>query len=378
MVKKILHNARYFTFLLLVIFLGCELFLRIFISENMIVHHYPLIYAPDTAVGFKGIPGKEGYIRRPSIEKKFKLNNFGLYGPDFKADHPDSIFRILVFGTSVVEGIWAMQKDSYPAMLDKLFKEKGYRVEVIDCGISGNCRDLQNIGLMREYSAKFHADLVLFEHPIPIQTINYFREAYEGYALLFTGNNSTEWQHSETLAKRKVEMLKDNRFATDLYDLCFCARYWTRSHLDEWGTITHLWKAYADNACDNWQYCISRNYSVGESIDMFNGLEDSLNKINCRLVLFEYGNDEMTERMRHSMEVKFPYLSLAVPLDQKKYMHALDDHPNYLGFKVTAEKLFAELSRQYIPPAYQPDVHHQTLADRYSVAVAGSSKSDRP
>jgi hypothetical protein len=87
----------------------------------MLIKQYPLIYAPDTALGFRGIPNKAGHIRLPSIDKRFRLNRFGFYGQDFTLDHPDSIFRILIGGSSVVEGIWAQQKLAFPTMLDSLF-----------------------------------------------------------------------------------------------------------------------------------------------------------------------------------------------------------------------------------------------------------------
>ncbi len=354
MLARLIKSSKYITFACLIVFVGCEACLRIFYAEHMIVHHFPLVYAPDSSQGFKGIARKEGYIRRPSIEKKFRLNNAGFYGPDIIPQHPDSIFRILVCGSSVVEGIWANQRTSYPAMLNELFKAQGFRVEVINCGISGSNRDWQNMNVIRDVSSRFHANMVLFEHPIPIHWGNYLRGTYKDYAILFTGDSSAEWNQSEAIARRKVDLLKANSLLTGMYDLCYCIRYWARSAADSWNTPTQCWKDYADNGADSWQYYIPRDLDVRQSIYALNDLQKELNRKGCQLIAYEYGNSDMSDRIRESDEVMFPYISLSLPLDDKKYQHELDDHLNYLGFTITAEKLFNELRQRYIPAAFCP------------------------
>ena len=81
---KKLDQLKYLTFILFILFLCCEVYLRMFKAENMVLHDYPKIYRfdPDPDVGYRGVPNIDGYIRRPSMNKHFKLNNFGFYGEE--------------------------------------------------------------------------------------------------------------------------------------------------------------------------------------------------------------------------------------------------------------------------------------------------------
>ena len=356
MFKWILTISKYISFALFLLFIGSEIYLRVTMHEHMLLHHYPLIYEPDSAYGYRGVPNIEGYIRRPSIEKRFRLNNFGYYGPDFSADHPDSIFRILIGGSSIAEGIWANQKEAYPSVLNRLFKEKGYKVEVLNCAISGSVRQWQNLTMLKDAAVRFHANLALFEGPFPIHHVNYLRETYKGYSLLFTGNTDEDRRASESIARRKVEWLDANRFITNIYELSYCIRYWSRQQPDhQWGSVWECWNDYATNTTQSWQNYVDKDLTVKESIYWLNDLEAEMTKTGCKLILYEYGNSDMSDRIRASDEVRFPYLSLDLPVGEKKYQHELDDHFNELGFRVTAEKLFDELSRSYIPDAYKPN-----------------------
>lgn len=355
MLKRFLKSARYFSFALLILFIAAELYLRLGYGEHMLVKQYPLIYAPDTTVGYRGIPGVEGAIRLPSIDKRFRLNSFGFYGQEFSADHPDSIFRILIGGSSIVEGIWANQKLAFPTMLDSLFKARGYKAEVINCAISGVGRSWQDLAILMESAAKFHANLALFERPFPITNLNYLRENYKGFSLLFTGNNEADRRNSESVARRKADWLRENPIVTGVYDLSYCLREWTRQAApNQWNSLVDRWHDYADNSPQSWQNYDPKDLTVLQSIYWLNNVSAEMNREGCRLVTFEYGNNEMSDRIRASDEVKFPYLSLDLPLEGPEYHHQLDDHFNYTGFTLIVTKLFDVLSQQYIPPAFWP------------------------
>jgi hypothetical protein len=363
MLKRLLRQARYVTFALLLIFIGAEIYLRHEFSEHMIVKDYPKIYAPDTAQGYRGIPYIAGHIHFPSIDKRFRLNNFGFYGQDFTLNHPDSIFRILIGGSSVVEGIWAQQKLAFPTMLDSLFKARGYKVEVYNVAISGMNRSWQDLNLLRECVVKFHANLALFERPFPLTHLNYYRETYKGYSLLYTGNNDEERRHSVSIARGKVDWLSAHPVVTGIFDLSYCLREWTRQYGDyPWNTLIDRWRDYAGNNPESWENYDPKDLTVLESIYRLNDVSAEMSREGCKLVTFEYGNNEMSDRIRASDEVKFPYISLTLPMDGPEYHHELDWHFNYLGFTLICTKLFDLLSHDYIPEAYRPKmIAPQTL-----------------
>jgi len=352
--NKLLHISKYLTFSLLVGYIGCEVYLRIYKADNLRLTKYPLVYASDSVVGYRGIPYQKGYIKRPSIEKSFVLNNHGFFGPDFYPEHPDSIFRVMVFGSSYVEGIWGNNKQSFPAIVNDLFKKNGYKVEVINCGLSGSSRDILNMALVKEMSAIYHPNLVLLESALPINNVYCFRDFYKGYSITFTGDNSAERAHSKWAAQTKVDILGEHKLVTDIYDLSYCFRSWTRASLDTSGNLVHTCMTYAKNCCDNWMYFSSiTTYSYEESVKMVEGLHSELH--NTGFALFEYGDTWLGKRFHEHPElIDCPFISLHVPLDKKGYSLEHDCHPSELGYNTIAQHLFEELKANYIPERFGP------------------------
>ncbi len=354
MVKKIFSYSKYVTFALLVGYLGCEGWLRLYKGESMALAHYPLIYISDSVVGYRGLPNAKGYIRRPSIEKSFVLNNHGFFGPDFQPQHPDSIYRIMVFGSSYVEGIWGNNKESFPAIANRMFREKGYRVEVINCGLSGASRDLLNMYLAKDMAATYHPDLILLESPLPISNVYCFRDFYKGYSITYTGDNSEERAHSRWAARTKVDLLYEHRLATDMYDLSYCLRLWARRSADTPGNIAHTCLIHAKNCCDNWMYFSSvSTLSYEESIGRIEELQASV--APAKLALFEYGDTWLGQKFKeHPDLITFPFISLDVPLDKKEYSLQYDCHPNNLGYTTIARNLYDQLVAHFIPDRFRP------------------------
>jgi hypothetical protein len=352
--NKLLNISKYLTFSLLVGYIGCEVYLRIYKAENLKLTSYPLVYASDSVVGYRGIPYQKGYIKRPSIEKSFVLNNHGFLGPDFYPEHPDSIFRVMVFGSSYVEGIWGNNKQSFPAIANDLFKKNGYKVEVINCGLSGSNRDILNMALVKEMSAIYHPNLVLLESALPINNVYCFRDFYKGYSITFTGDNGAERAHSKWAAQTKVEILGEHKLVTDIYDLSYCFRSWARASLDTSGNLAHTCMTYSKNCCDNWMYFSAvTTYSYEESVKMVEDLRSGLH--NTEFALFEFGDTWLGKKFHEHPEIiHFPFISLRVPLNQKGYSLEHDCHPSELGYNTIAQHLFEELKTNYIPERFAP------------------------
>jgi len=357
MFKKIFGYSKYLTFALLLGYLGCECWLRLFKGENLALTNYPKIYVPDSVVGYRGIPYAKGYIRRPSIEKSFALNNHGFFGPDFTYRHPDSIYRIMVFGSSYVEGIWGNNSEAFPTIVNRMLKENGYRAEVINCGLSGASRDLVNISLAKEMAASCRPDLILLESPLPISNVYCFRDIYNGYSITFTGDNAEERSHSLWAAREKADRLHEHQLVTDLYDLSYCLRFWARKSLDTAGNIPHTCLIYAKNCSDNWMYFSNiSTFSYEESIRRIEELKTQV--APSKFALFEYGDTWLGKRFKEHPElVSFPFISLNVPLDKKEYTLEHDCHPNNLGYTTIAQHLYQRLIADYIPAGFRPKSH---------------------
>lgn len=349
---KKLDQLKYLTFAVFVLFLCCEAYLRIFKGENMVLHQYPKIYRfdPDLSIGYRGVPNIKGYIRRPSINKHFTLNNFGFYGPDFSLTHPDSIFRIIIVGSSTAQGMWANQKESFASLLNDKFKREHYNVEVINAGISGASRGLQNIATAKEIAAKFKPNLILYELGVPLNSINYSRDTYKGYSILFTGNNLDEFKHSKLVAEKKVDRINAHKLINELANYSYVIRFLYRKSSNSWGTVQNCWKVYAENSAEAWLYYAIDQLDMEKSLNKMNAFNDDLERLNCKLVTFEYGSSTLDDK--HGL--KFPNLGLNVPLEKEGYHHELDAHPNLKGDHLIADSLFKALKERYVPAVFFP------------------------
>lgn len=349
---KTLDQLKYLTFVFLIVLLGCEIYLRIFKAENMVLHQYPKIYRfdPDPNIGYRGVPNIEGYIRRPSIDKHFRLNNFGFYGPDFSSEHPDSVFRIIIVGSSTAQGMWANQKESFATLLNDTFKKKHFNVEVINCAISGASRGVQNIKTAIGIATKFKPNLILYELGVPLITINYSRDNYNGYSTQFTGNNLEEFKHSKFVAEKKVDIVKSHRLINELADYSFVIRFLYRKSSNSWGTILNCWKVYAENSAEAWLYYAIGHYDMEQSLNKMNVFSEALARLDCKLLTFEYGPSSLDD----TYGLKFSNIGLNVPLYKEEYRHELDAHPNLEGDRLIADGLFKFLKNGYIPAVFFP------------------------
>lgn len=360
---KIFNQTRYFTFALLLCFLAFETYCRIFLAEKRVLHDYPKIYAFDERLGYQGIPNLESHIRRSSINKHFRMNNQGFYGPDFNTTHPDSIYRIILFGSSVIEGIWANQKTSIAMLLDKKLKDAGYKTEVINCAISGANRHMQNIMFAEELAARFKADMVLYEQSIPVQASNYYRDRFDGYSILFTGSRPEDIALTRATVMKKVKLVKEHKLLTDFLKNCYIFRALVPNKdsgpIYE-GTIRSLMIPYYNNTAGSWLFFDATTYDLKQSMKIMDNFKDSLQRINTRLVVFEYG--DTWEISNH--EVRLADISMDLPLANKRYLHKMDNHPNDSGYLLITNGLYKGLTEGFIPEKFRPlgDSARPTLA----------------
>ncbi len=346
---------RYLTLICFLSIIILEIGFRLVRREQWVKHEYPKVYTFDTICGYKGIPNIEGYIRRPSIRKKFKLNNQGFYGADFCIQKPDSVFRIIVVGSSGVEGIWANHKEVFPQKLQKQFKKEGFKIEVINCAISGSDRDLQNIKLIEHYLIKYSPDLVLYEGRTRISTGNYHRDTYKDYSILYAGNNMEERTHSRYIAEQEVERIKQLKIFTDLWDISYILRFYgRRANTHTIPSLSNCLSKYAENKAESWNYSRFKSYTFAESIDILNRLNKTLKNHSCKLVLFHYGSIKKKQLMDIKEKIEFQCIFLNI--SGENLGHKYDGHFNENAHQIIAEETFAKL-KHFLPKEFYPKNH---------------------
>lgn len=340
--KNIINYLRYCLFIALMLFIIGELGLRIFKHETLVLNNYPKVYKFDTLIGYRGIPNKEGYIRKPSLKNKFKMNNHGFSGPDFAIGKSDCSLRIMVTGTSGIEGIWASHSESIPEKLNNLFKQNGWRIEVINCGISGQHVGFHTTNLSRILACKNNPDIILGEAQIPFISRNRCLDSYRGYSVEYFGSNFDECKHARAVAIEGVDRIIKHKVITDMFDISYSLRaIIKRKQRKPQKTIFYrCFDSYRMNQIKCRHYLIKQSFNMAESIKIYNDLSKDLMQDDCKLILFGYRENPNLMIFRDILD--FSYISLNVPTG-KEMGHKHDGHWNEKACNIVAEQLYNKL-----------------------------------
>jgi len=116
----------------------------------------------DPVLGWRKVPGKEGWIDGRGYRVHEKINSKGLRGPEFPYDKPEGEFRILVLGDSFVEGYFVSLEDLFIQRLEDALNRRGdgYRYRVINGGTGAYSTD-QELLFFQNEGRKYEPDLVL-------------------------------------------------------------------------------------------------------------------------------------------------------------------------------------------------------------------------
>ncbi len=80
----------------------------------------------DPVLGWRKIPGKEGWIEKRGQYRVFeKINSKGLRGPECPYQKPEGEFRILVLGDSFVEAFSVSLEDLFIQRLEDALNARG-------------------------------------------------------------------------------------------------------------------------------------------------------------------------------------------------------------------------------------------------------------
>ncbi len=155
--KRILFSCM--TFLLCLVFLAiaCEALLRIFAPQLLLPRYV-------TASGF-GIrvhcPNISIHHTTLDYRVSIRTNSMGIRADrEFTYDKPEGVFRIVVLGDSFTFGYGVEVEQTYGVVLERIIKEHGIRVEVINLGVSG-AGTAEELIMLKNRGLRFAPDLVV-------------------------------------------------------------------------------------------------------------------------------------------------------------------------------------------------------------------------
>jgi len=74
------------------------------------------------------------YVLAPNV---YGHNALGFRGKPFEPEKPKGLIRIVCMGSSSTYGVYVSSDDAYPSQLEKLLRQEGIQVEVINAGVPG-------------------------------------------------------------------------------------------------------------------------------------------------------------------------------------------------------------------------------------------------
>jgi hypothetical protein len=147
-------------------FLVIDILIALLLSEIWIRSFIPvknICYITDDEIGVRFCPNQEtyGYVEK-GYSNVFKTNSLGFHDIERTPDKKKSVYRIHVYGDSMIQGFCVKMDETIPALLESLLNEKNLPVkfEVMnmapgDDSVACQIRTYQTIG------QKFKPDLVI-------------------------------------------------------------------------------------------------------------------------------------------------------------------------------------------------------------------------
>lgn len=332
---KKFKSRRFIIAALFLLMVAAEILLRIFYYEPLKLRAYPLIYRPDTLLGYTYIPNAEAEICVPGISKKFRINRNGFYGPAFEKEK-DGKFRIAIVGTSEACGIWLNTDSNFCFKLQQLLDEHHFNAEVLNFSMDGKMRDLNNMNLINAEVTKYHPDLVLFTTSVPFIECSFRRTNYKGYVLNYNGANS----QSLKWCKDKIDYIENYHVLKLLYKASYIVRAACRYYYYHTaGSYPFNLKVFVEKKVQAPDIRLLP-YSLNKSLGLLKKTQQRLGAINCDFAVYYYKNNEYCTHVLDSSGIK----TIALNIDSLDNMtYGYDGHYNERAQRIIAERLFEKL-----------------------------------
>jgi len=132
-------------------------------------HHRPPtnFWQPHPSLGWSLIPNKEGLWENQEFSNIVRINSAGFRDREYSLEKPAGVFRIIVLGDSMTEGLQVPLEQTFSKVLEALLNEQALKssnpekkFEVLNFGIAAFGTGQEYL-LLKEYGFKYRPDLVI-------------------------------------------------------------------------------------------------------------------------------------------------------------------------------------------------------------------------
>lgn len=159
-------------FLLMVLIIGFaipELLMRLFKPQLTYSRLMKLvkagIYAPSEFNPFTlkaNVRTVTSSMEHPGEDVEVAINSLGLRGEEIALKKPQGIKRILILGDSYTYGVYVANDETYPAVLERLYKERDERIQVINAGYADGWAPDEHYVWLINRGLAFEPDVIVY------------------------------------------------------------------------------------------------------------------------------------------------------------------------------------------------------------------------
>lgn len=309
--------------------LTAELALRILYADLLVEQHFPLVYVPDDALGYRYRTGVSDRICVPSICREFQIDSEGYVGGPKKLRDTRG-FEVVIAASSDATGIWMQSGIPYPSQLRDLLLGRGCNVDVVNAAVDGDMRSLEIVRVARHEIELRKPDALVLELDVPLVTQSAKRSVYGDYVLSFPA----DVKGSEFREREVVNFLQAHAIFREVYLRSYLLRasvrlmmrhskHWSAFYLDAF--VTHI--VVGDLR--------PRVLSVGRSIRELVALRDAMAGYGGILLLV--GNPH-SRLAKLAPSYGLDFAPVAVP-SGRKFRFRYDGHLNSAGHRAIALQL---------------------------------------
>jgi len=225
--KRIIKRIVIVAAILISVILFTELFLRC-TCKRKLSRWNAMVYVPDSILGYRYYPDTTFIISNVAFTNSCTTNSLGFPGDEFSPKKKEGVFRILVIGASDDTGFNSNGSYNYVQRLNKMFHDRNYPVEIINCSTDGSDRIVRDIEFIKKEGILYEPDLVLLRNQLPFKDVFRYRVTYKGNIITSPGLSGIE-----PTKKYIDDVLVNKKYWFKIYDWSYIFRYYLKIYFDK-------------------------------------------------------------------------------------------------------------------------------------------------
>lgn len=331
--------------------------------QNTLTRWKRHLYQTDSIVGYRYMSDTSWFIQNNAYSKWNHSNSFGFIGDEFTEQKEIGHKRIILVGTSDDAGVNTNGPYSYSIYLEQLLKEKNAKIEVLNCAIDGQHRQLLNIKLIKAELIHYQPDIIILrKNRFPMTHRMRYRETYKD--ILINCMSIREFEGAENYVD---SIISNKPFIHYLFDCSYIFRKVSKYYLDNVvkdrnSTVVFLERLFFKNRMRinmyarreiywNWDKYSSKDleeteFTEDESTNIYRELNLFLEEWGCKLIVFDAYtlNKEYQDKMQTLFKnINIIYIPLNVKFREEYSFGEKDGHSSQLGHKAIGTALSVAL-----------------------------------